>query len=132
MSTFSNPFLTHAAGYFQWNMGQGECYVDNVFARDVYIKLIFSSLYFPKYQRIQQKLGDPSNENECREVLEEAHSTCSPSDSCTGQNTDSIQLSVDEVCESVDTDIKLLFESIQDEFDLVFTCGFERAQESSR
>jgi len=66
-------------------------------------------------------LGDPSNENECREVLEEAHSTCSPSDSCTGQNTDSIQLSVDEVCESVDTDIKLLFESIQDEFDLVFT-----------
>ena len=77
---------------------------------------------------------DPTNENQCMNVLEEFHSTCNPNvqgEVCPGGSVEyqsAFQLSVDQVCTSVDTNTKLLFESIHDAFDNSTSCGLNRAQ----
>ena len=78
--------------------------------------------------------ANPTNENQCMNVLEEFHSTCNPNvqgEVCPGGSVEyqsAFQLSVDQVCTSVDTNTKLLFESIYDTFDNSTSCGLNRAQ----
>jgi len=78
--------------------------------------------------------ADPTNETQCMNVLEEFHSTCNPNvqgEVCPGGSVEyqsAFQLSVDQVCTSVDTNTKLLFESIYDTFDNSTSCGLTRTQ----
>ena len=65
--------------------------------------------------RIRSLTSDSSN---CGKVLDEFHSACDPSEeSCSNPNDQSFQLSVDQVCDGVNTPTKLLFEVLGDEFD---------------
>ena len=79
--------------------------------------------------------ADPSNVDQCENVLEEFHSTCNPNlaqgEVCPGGSVDyksSFQLTVDQVCASVATDTKLLFEPIHRVFDVSNSCGLVRGQ----
>lgn len=65
--------------------------------------------------------ADPQDQNECTKVLEEMHSSCpsitdSEQQSCSSTNDQAYQLSVDEVCDAVDTNIKLNLQSMFDVF----------------
>ena len=78
--------------------------------------------------------ADPTNAGQCENVFEEFHTTCNPNSDegevCPGGSVDyqsSFQLTVDQVCSAVHTDIKLLFEPIHRVFD-VSSCGLVRSQ----
>lgn len=79
--------------------------------------------------------ADPTNEDQCERVFEEFHTTCNPNlaqgEVCPGGSVDyqsSFQLTVDQVCNSVHTDTKLLFEPIHRVFDVSNSCGLVRSQ----
>lgn len=59
------------------------------------------------------------NSASCTSFLEEFHTSCPPDDSstCSTGNTRSFQMSVDEVCDSINQPTKLLFSAIGDVFD---------------
>lgn len=62
-------------------------------------------------------MADPEDQEQCTRVLEELHSSCSPTEfSCSDTNNQAYQLSVDEVCDAVDTNVKLNLETIFDVF----------------
>jgi len=78
--------------------------------------------------------ANPTNDDQCENVFEEFHTTCNPNSDegevCPGGSVDyqsSFQLTVDQVCSAVRTDIKLLFEPIHRVFD-VSSCGLVRSQ----
>ena len=74
---------------------------------------------------IKQKLADvkalaiPSrNPTQCTAVLEQFYSACDPTkDSCSNANQQTFQVTVDQVCDAVNTRTKLKFEAIGDEYD---------------
>ena len=62
--------------------------------------------------------GNFTDEGTCVEVLEQIFTACDPDEpECTTPNTASFQVSVDAVCDAVNTPTKLLFEAIGEEFD---------------
>ena len=79
------------------------------------------------YQGVSAKLVDIKakavdnnigNLTKCTEVLEALFSACNPKEStCTNPNLQSFALSTEQVCNAVNTPIKLLFEAIGDKFD---------------
>lgn len=81
-------------------------------------------------------LNDPSDLSSCTTVLEEFHTTCDPMSetrSCPNddEQAQSFQLSVEQVCESVDTTAKLLFEPMHRTFETAYygsSCGLTREQ----
>lgn len=62
---------------------------------------------------------DTSNSAQCTEYLDEFHTACDPTadSSCSTGNSRSFQLSVTEVCNSINNPTKLLFSAIGEEFD---------------
>ena len=78
---------------------------------------------------------NPTNTDQCEDVFEEFHSTCNsdaPDEVCPGGSVDyqsSFQLTVDQVCNSVHTDTKLMFEPIHRVFDYFpNSCGILQSQ----
>ena len=68
-------------------------------------------------------MADPENQEQCTRVLEELHSSCSPTEvSCSDTNDQAYQLSVDEVCDAVDTNVKLNLGTIFDVFSTKPNC----------
>lgn len=64
------------------------------------------------------RIRDLALKNDCTNLLPELHSACDPlQQSCSGKNSHSFQLSIDDVCNAVNTPTKLLFSSISDEMD---------------
>ena len=79
---------------------------------------------YKKFLGIQSMLGnsiDPGDDSKCREVLENLYSACKIDDdgsqTCTSPNDQTYQLTVESVCDAVDTDIKLLAEAIYEKFE---------------
>ncbi|EJK47460.1 hypothetical protein THAOC_33814, partial [Thalassiosira oceanica] len=81
---------------------------------------------------------DTRNSSQCYAFLDQFHQSCNPLSgaTCSNTNTETFQLSVDEVCEGVDTAVKLLTVPIGQVFDgyasddgfvtNTTTCGAER------
>ena len=68
-----------------------------------------------KAKAVDNSIGDLTI---CTEVLQELFSACNPNDStCTNPNLQSFAVSTEQVCNAVNTPIKLLFEAIGDKFD---------------
>ena len=73
-----------------------------------------------KLQRVKQDIADGTSDNtdQCNAVLSEFHTACDPlQDSCSKSNHQSFQVTVDQVCEAVNSPTKLKMEAIGDEFD---------------
>ena len=64
-------------------------------------------------------ISESSTPEQCTNLLDQFHQSCDPqsSDTCSSGNDQSFQLSVDEVCNSIDNPTKLLFSAIGDKFD---------------
>lgn len=68
-------------------------------------------------QRIQH-IRNLASSKDCRGLLPEMHSACNPLEpQCSGPNSLSFQLSVDDVCKAINNPTKLFFSSISDELD---------------
>jgi hypothetical protein len=68
---------------------------------------------YRKFLAIQQNANGPTDEEQCTNLLMEMHSPCdSTSKTCSNTNSQSYQLTVDQVCDEVNTDTKLYFEAI--------------------
>ena len=68
-----------------------------------------------KIGRIREYAADLSN---CGKLLSELHSPCNPlENSCSDPNKQSFQLSIDDVCDAVNTPVKLLLSSISEKMD---------------
>lgn len=71
-----------------------------------------------------QSLVDGSSSNDeakCNEVLSYFHTSCDPNEeSCSKANQQAFQVTIDQVCEAVDTPIKLKFKVIGEST----FCGF--------
>ena len=78
-------------------------------------------------QGIRQKLADvkalvaassSSNSQQCGQILERFYSACDPmKESCSNANQQTFQVTIDQVCDAVNSRTKLKFETIGDEFD---------------
>ncbi|KAL7477148.1 hypothetical protein ACHAW6_002962, partial [Cyclotella cf. meneghiniana] len=65
-----------------------------------------------------ESIRNLASANDCSRLLPELHSACNPlAESCSGVNSYSFQLSVDDICNRINTDTKLSFTSISDELD---------------
>ena len=62
---------------------------------------------------------ESSTFEQCTNLLDQFHQSCDPqsSNTCSSGNDRSFQLSVDEVCNYIDSPTKLLFSAIGDKFD---------------
>lgn len=78
---------------------------------------------YQNYLNVQDKVkvGDSSNEAQCKDVLESLYSVCDTDDdgsqTCTDVNDQTYHLNVDQVCDAVNTDIKLMSQAIYEKFD---------------
>ena len=75
-----------------------------------------------KFSRVQLLVDTANRTNQaaCTEVLREFHSACDPLESsCAQANQQSFQVTTEQVCDAVNTKVKLKFEAIADEFDSV-------------
>jgi len=65
-----------------------------------------------------ESIRNLASTKDCIRLLPELHSACNPSkESCSGPNSHSFQLSVDDVCDAINTPTKLLLGLISDELD---------------
>ena len=72
-----------------------------------------------KMERIQSlaaAAADNMSKDTCKNLLQELHTSCQ-ADSCTDPNPESFQLSVDQVCDAVDTRTKIKVETLGELFD---------------
>ena len=69
-----------------------------------------------KMKRIQSLAADSMSEDICIDLLEELHTSCQ-ADSCNDPNSESFQLSVDQVCDAVDTRTKIKVETLGEFYD---------------
>ena len=80
---------------------------------------------YEKFLAIQQMTDGPKSHEQCTNLLMEMHKPCdgsSTAETCSNVNTQSYQLSVDQVCEGVDTHTKLDFGAIFDVYSLKPNC----------
>ena len=78
---------------------------------------------YEKFLAIQQYTDGPANDDTCTKLLMEMHKPCdSTSTTCSHTNLQSYQLTVDQVCDGVNTDTKLNFEAIFDAYSLKPNC----------
>jgi hypothetical protein len=75
---------------------------------------------YEKFLAIQQYAYGPANEEQCTNLLMEMHKPCDSTSSatCSDVNSQSYQLTVDQVCDGVNTDTKLYFEAIFDAYSI--------------
>ncbi len=106
-----------AGGYVDTNLGSathGEFRIQpselNLFQFDVGIR--------QKLADVKTLVSSSSNSQQCGEVLEQFYSACDTTkDSCSNANQQTFQVTVDQVCDAVNTRTKLKFEAIGDEYD---------------
>lgn len=70
-------------------------------------------------QNILDRIEIIRQTSDCSALLAELHSACSPfeDNGCSATNLQSYQVSVDDVCDAINTDVKLFFGSIFTELD---------------
>ena len=74
---------------------------------------------YGKFLEIQEYADGPTNEEQCTNLLMEMHKPCdSTTATCSNVNSQSYQLTVDQVCDGVNTDTKLYFEAILDAYSI--------------
>jgi len=108
-----------AGGYVDTNAGSAQygefrIKVDelNLYQFDVGIKV--------KLEQVKALVGtsSSSDSDQCDNVLKQFYSACDTTkDSCSNANQQTFQVTVDQVCNAVNTRTKLKFESIGDEYD---------------